>query len=67
MEWQSDHHPRVFNIGCFDVGIRGGSDFFRVEIKLKEEKVYVHLDKEKEHDDGTLILFTWVINHLSGS
>jgi hypothetical protein len=26
---------------------------FEAEIELKEEKVYVHLNEEKEHDAGT--------------
>jgi hypothetical protein len=30
----------------------------RIEIELKEEKVYVHLDKEKECDAGTCVIDT---------
>jgi hypothetical protein len=37
-----------------------------VEIELKEEKVYVHLDEEKDHDAGTRVLDTEATNHMSG-
>jgi hypothetical protein len=39
---------------------------FVAEIELKEEKVYAHLDEEKEHDARTWILNTGVANHMSG-
>jgi hypothetical protein len=38
----------------------------RTEIELKEEKVYAHLNKEKEHDVGTWVLDTKGTNHMSG-
>jgi hypothetical protein len=38
-----------------------------VKIELKEEKVYTHLDEEKERDDQTWILVIQVMNHMSGS
>jgi hypothetical protein len=37
-----------------------------VEIKLKEEKVFAHLDEEKEHDARTWVLDTGATNHMSG-
>jgi hypothetical protein len=37
-----------------------------VEIKIKEEKVYAHLDEEKERDAGTWVLDTEATNHMSG-
>jgi hypothetical protein len=36
---------------------------FRAEIELKEEKVYTHLDKEKERDAGTWVPDTGATNH----
>jgi hypothetical protein len=36
-----------------------------VEIELRE-KLYAHLDKEKEHDAGTWVLDTRATNHMSG-
>jgi hypothetical protein len=38
---------------------------FGVEIGLKEEKVYDHIDEEKERDVGTWVLDTWATNHIS--
>jgi hypothetical protein len=35
------------------------------EIELRE-KLYTHLDKEKEHDVGTWVLDTRATNHMSG-
>jgi hypothetical protein len=37
----------------------------RADIKLKEEKVYTHLDEE-ECDAGTWVLDTGSTNHMSG-
>jgi hypothetical protein len=36
------------------------------EIELKEEKVYTHLNEDKDRDVGTLVLDTRAINHMSG-
>jgi hypothetical protein len=36
------------------------------EIELKEEKVYTHLNEDKDRDAGTLVLDTRAINHMSG-
>jgi hypothetical protein len=36
-----------------------------VEIELKEEKVYAHLDEEKECDDRTWVLDIRATNHMS--
>jgi hypothetical protein len=35
------------------------------EIDLKEEKVYAHLDEEKERDVGTWVLDIEATNHMS--
>jgi uncharacterized OB-fold protein len=35
------------------------------EIELKEEKVYAHLEEEKERNVGTSVLDTGVTNHMS--
>jgi hypothetical protein len=40
---------------------------FEVKIELKEEKMYAHLDEEEEHDVGTWVLYTGVMNHMFGS
>jgi hypothetical protein len=40
--------------------------FSLAEIEIKGEKVYAHLDEEKEHDAGTWVLDTGVTNHMSG-
>jgi hypothetical protein len=40
---------------------------YSVEIELKEEKVYTHLDEEKESDVRTSVLDTEATNHMSGS
>jgi hypothetical protein len=37
-----------------------------VKIELKEEKVYVHLDEEKESDVEAWVLDAEVTNHMSG-
>jgi hypothetical protein len=39
--------------------------YYKTEIKLKEEKVYAHLEEEKECDAGTWVLDTKVTNHMS--
>jgi hypothetical protein len=36
-----------------------------VEIELKEEKMYAHLDEQKERDAGTWVLDTRAANHMS--
>jgi hypothetical protein len=36
------------------------------KVEIHEEKVFSHLDEEKEHDAGTWILDTEVTNHMSG-
>jgi hypothetical protein len=36
------------------------------KVELHEEKVFAHLDKEKEHDAGTWVLDTGATNHMSG-
>jgi hypothetical protein len=36
------------------------------EVEIHEEKVFAHLDKEKEHDVGTWVLDTRATNHMSG-
>jgi hypothetical protein len=38
---------------------------FGVEIELKEEKMYAHLDEQKERDAGTRVLDTEATNHMS--
>jgi hypothetical protein len=40
---------------------------YGVEIKLKEEKVYAHLDEGKECIVGTGVLDTGAMNHMSGA
>jgi hypothetical protein len=40
---------------------------YGVEIELKEEKVYTHLDEEKESDVRTSVLDIEATNHMSGS
>jgi hypothetical protein len=37
-----------------------------VEIEIKDEKVYTHLDEEKERDAETWVLDTGATNHMSG-
>jgi hypothetical protein len=39
---------------------------FSVEVEIHEEKVFAHLDEEKERDTGTSVLDTGVTNHMSG-
>jgi hypothetical protein len=41
-----------------------GSD---VEIEIREEKVFTHLNKDKERKAGTWVLDIGVTNHISGS
>jgi hypothetical protein len=36
------------------------------EVEIHEEKVFAHLDEEKECDTGTWVLDTGVTNHMSG-
>jgi hypothetical protein len=36
------------------------------EVEIHEEKVFAHLDEEKECDAGTWVLDTGVTNHMSG-
>jgi hypothetical protein len=36
------------------------------EVEIHEEKVFAHLDEEKEHDTGTWVLDTGVMNHMFG-
>jgi hypothetical protein len=36
------------------------------EVEIHEEKVFTHLDEEKEHDAGTWVLDTGATNHMSG-
>jgi hypothetical protein len=38
----------------------------RAEVEIHEEKVFAHLDEEKERDAGTWVLDTEVTNHMSG-
>jgi hypothetical protein len=35
-------------------------------VEIHEEKVFTHLDEQKEHDTGTWVLDTGVTNHMSG-
>jgi hypothetical protein len=35
-------------------------------VEIHEEKVFTHLDEEKERDTGTWVLDTGVMNHMSG-
>jgi hypothetical protein len=35
------------------------------EVQIHEEKVFSHLDEEKEHDTGTWVLDTEAMNHMS--
>jgi hypothetical protein len=35
------------------------------EVEIHEEKVFPHLDEEKEHDVGTWVLDTGATNHMS--
>jgi transposase InsO family protein len=37
-----------------------------VEVEIHEEKVFAHLDEEKERDAGTWVLDTRAMNHMSG-
>jgi hypothetical protein len=36
------------------------------EVEIHEEKVFTHLDQEKERDVGTWVMDTWAMNHLFG-
>jgi hypothetical protein len=36
------------------------------EVEIHEEKVFTHLDEQKEHDAGTCVLDTRVMNHMYG-
>jgi hypothetical protein len=36
-----------------------------VEVEIHEEKVFAHLDEEKERDTGTWVLDTEAMNHMS--
>jgi hypothetical protein len=38
----------------------------RAEMEIHKEKVFAHLDEEKERDAGTWVLDTGVTNHMSG-
>jgi hypothetical protein len=35
------------------------------EVEIHEEKVFTHLDEEKERNTGTWVLDTGVMNHMS--
>jgi hypothetical protein len=35
------------------------------EVEIHEEKVFAHLDEQKEHDTGTWVLDTGAMNHMS--
>jgi hypothetical protein len=37
-----------------------------VEVEIHEEKVFAHLDEEKERDTGTWVLDTGATNHMYG-
>jgi hypothetical protein len=37
-----------------------------VEVEIHEEKVFAHLDEEKERDTGTWVLDTGAMNHMYG-
>jgi hypothetical protein len=37
-----------------------------VEVEIHEEKVFAHLDEQKERDAGTWVLDTGAMNHMSG-
>jgi hypothetical protein len=37
-----------------------------VEVEIHEEKVFAHLDEQKECDTGTWVLDTKAMNHMSG-
>jgi hypothetical protein len=39
---------------------------FMTEVELHEEKVFTHLDEEKERNAGTWVLDTEATNHMSG-
>jgi hypothetical protein len=39
---------------------------FVTEVEIHEEKVFTHLDEEKERDAGTWVLDTEATNHMSG-
>jgi hypothetical protein len=36
------------------------------EVEIHEEKLFTHLDEEKEHNTGTWVLDTGATNHMSG-
>jgi hypothetical protein len=36
------------------------------KVEIHEEKVFTHLDEEKERDAGTWVLDTGVTNHMFG-
>jgi hypothetical protein len=36
------------------------------EVQIHKEKVFAHLDEEKERDAGTWVLNTGAMNHMSG-
>jgi hypothetical protein len=36
------------------------------EVEIHEEKVFAHLDEEKERNAGTWVLDTGAMNHMSG-
>jgi hypothetical protein len=36
------------------------------EVEIHEEKVFTHLDEEKEHDTRTWVLDNGAMNHMSG-
>jgi hypothetical protein len=54
-------HPKASSM----VGSMVEVIYYMTEIELKEEKVYAHLEEQKECDAGTWVLETKVTNHMS--